>query len=168
MLCVSLRPSTLASCKVLQATNALLHRRIVRSARRCNSPTTSLINPFELAWGSVGNVGPQDVAAQLFAFSIIPYSGFLYCLTKSQKTPPLALRGFYFLLVFVFATIPAGIYAKTQMGTTLANVDWLHGPAESLLTMTNLLIVLGFRRGILQRERENARDAAGSASDEAT
>ena len=30
--------------------------------------------------------------------------------------------------------------AKTQMGSTLANVDWLHGPAESLLTITNLLI----------------------------
>ena len=30
--------------------------------------------------------------------------------------------------------------AKTQLGTTLANVDWLHGPAESLLTITNLFI----------------------------
>jgi len=30
--------------------------------------------------------------------------------------------------------------AKTKVGTTLANVDWLHGPAESLLTITNLLI----------------------------
>lgn len=124
-----------------------------------------MINPFELAWGSVGNVGPQDLAAQLFAFSIIPYSGFLYCLTKSKETPPLALGGFYFLLVFVFGTIPAGIYAKTQVGTTLANVDWLHGPAESLLTITNLLIVLGFRRGILKKERESAAAAADSANE---
>jgi Protein of unknown function (DUF3593) len=30
--------------------------------------------------------------------------------------------------------------AKTRYGTTLANVDFLHGPAESLLTITNLLI----------------------------
>lgn len=30
--------------------------------------------------------------------------------------------------------------AKTKFGTTLANVDFLHGPAESLLTITNLLI----------------------------
>lgn len=30
--------------------------------------------------------------------------------------------------------------AKTQLGSSLANVDWLHGPAESLLTITNLLI----------------------------
>jgi len=48
----------------------------------------------------------------LFAFSIIPYAGFLYHLTRSKKAPPLTLFGFYFLLVFVFATIPAGIYGK--------------------------------------------------------
>jgi hypothetical protein len=30
--------------------------------------------------------------------------------------------------------------AKTHYGTSLANVDWLHGSAESLLTITNLLI----------------------------
>jgi hypothetical protein len=30
--------------------------------------------------------------------------------------------------------------AKTHYGTALANVDWLHGSAESLLTITNLLI----------------------------
>jgi hypothetical protein len=33
-----------------------------------------------------------------------------------------------------------GIAAKTHYGTSLANVDWLHGSAESLLTITNLLI----------------------------
>ena len=109
----------------------------------------------------------QSVAAQLFASSIFPYAAFLYFLSKSKKTPGLALFGFYFLLVFVFATIPAGIYgeasqidthtpsslanehsswwtddvaAKTKYGTILANVDYLHGSAESLLTITNLLI----------------------------
>lgn len=54
----------------------------------------------------------QSVAAQLFASSIFPYAAFLYFLTKSKKTPGLALFGFYFLLVFVFATIPAGIYGE--------------------------------------------------------
>ena len=51
------------------------------------------------------------MAAQLFASSIFPYAAFLYFLTRSKKTPGLALFGFYFLPVFVFfATIPAGIY----------------------------------------------------------
>lgn len=30
--------------------------------------------------------------------------------------------------------------AKTAYGTSLANVDWLHGAAESLLTVTNLFV----------------------------
>jgi len=53
--------------------------------------------------------------------------------------------GFQFLLVFVFATIPAGIYAKLVYHDILANVDVLHGVAESFLTITNLLIIQGFR-----------------------
>ena len=55
---------------------------------------------------------------------------------------------FKFLLVFVFATIPAGIYAKLHYGTILANVDWLHGTAESLLTVTNLLLVISLRDAV--------------------
>ena len=54
----------------------------------------------------------QDVAGSLFASSIFPYAAFLYFLTKSKQSPPLTLFGFYFLLVFVFATIPAGIYGE--------------------------------------------------------
>ncbi|KAI3422981.1 uncharacterized protein J3R85_011501 [Psidium guajava] len=91
-------------------------------------------------------VDSESVASQLFAFSLFPYLGFLYFITKSKSAPSLTLFGFYFLLAFVGATIPAGIYAKVQYGTSLSNVDWLHGGAESLLTLTNLFIVLGLRR----------------------
>jgi hypothetical protein len=38
---------------------------------------------------------------------------------------------------FVCAVLCA---AKSHYGTSLANVDWLHGSAESLLTITNLLV----------------------------
>ena len=51
----------------------------------------------------------QGLASQLFAASLIPYLAFLYVLRKAQG-PPLTFFGFAFLLVFVFATIPAGIY----------------------------------------------------------
>ncbi len=47
-------------------------------------------------------------------------------------------------------TIPAGIYAKVHYGETLANVDWLHGSAEVFLTLSNILVVLGFRQAILK------------------
>jgi len=99
---------------------------------------------FSTAWGTSLDLDAQSVAANLFAASIVPYSAFLYFLHRSRAAPPLALFGFYFLLVFVFGTIPAGIYAKTHYNSILANVDYLHGSAESLLTVTNLFI--GARR----------------------
>lgn len=86
----------------------------------------------------------------LFAVSLFPYLGFLYFLTKSGKTPRLALIGFYLLLLFVAITIPAGIYAKVVYGESLANIDWLHGGAEFFLTLSNIFVVLGFREAIFQ------------------
>jgi hypothetical protein len=90
----------------------------------------------------------------LFALSLFPYLGFLWFLTRSQQAPKLALIGFYMTLVFVAVTIPAGIYAQTAYGKALADVDFLHGGAESFLTLANVLIVLGFRQAI-KPEREN-------------
>ena len=99
------------------------------------------------AWSVAGpDLNSADVASSFFAASLFPYLAFLFFLSRSPtKTPPAANFGFQFLLAFVFATIPAGIIAKVQYGDTLANVDFLHGPAESLLTVTNLLIIFGFR-----------------------
>ncbi|XP_011022519.1 PREDICTED: uncharacterized protein LOC105124274 isoform X2 [Populus euphratica] len=105
------------------------------------------------------NIDSQSIASQLFAFSLFPYIGFLYFITKSKTAPKLTLFGFYFLLAFVGATIPAGIYAKVHYGTSLSNVDWLHGGAESLLTLTNLFIVLGLRQAI---RNENAPEKSSS------
>lgn len=84
----------------------------------------------------------------LFAISLFPYLGFLWFLTKSGKTPKLALTGFYLLLLFVIITIPAGIYADNHYHTELANVDWLHGGAEFFLTFSNIFVVLGFREAV--------------------
>ncbi len=84
----------------------------------------------------------------LFGLSLFPYLGFLWFLAKSGEAPKLAMTGFYLLLVFVFVTIPAGIYAKVAFGQELANVDWLHGGAESFLTLSNIVVVLGFAQAI--------------------
>jgi hypothetical protein len=80
----------------------------------------------------------------LFGASLFPYLAFLWFLTKSGQTPKLALIGFYMTLVFVAITIPAGLYAELVLKQSLANVDWLHGGAESFLTIANILLVLGF------------------------
>ncbi len=89
----------------------------------------------------------------LFAISLFPYLGFLWFMTSSGRTPRLALIGFYVLLVFVVVTIPAGIYAQTHYGETLANVDWLHGSAELFLTLSNILVVLGFRQAVIELKK---------------
>ncbi|HEY9816196.1 MAG TPA: DUF3593 domain-containing protein [Candidatus Obscuribacterales bacterium] len=91
----------------------------------------------------------------LFGLSLFPYLGFLWFLTRSGQTPRLALIGFYMTLVFVAVTIPAGIYAQVAYGETLANVDWLHGGAEFFLTLSNILVVLGFQQAIRQRQNES-------------
>ncbi|MGK7928840.1 MAG: DUF3593 domain-containing protein [Spirulina sp.] len=84
----------------------------------------------------------------LFALSLFPYLGFLWFLTRSRKAPRLALIGFYVLLIFVFVTIPAGIYAKKVYNLPLADLDWLHGSAEFFLTLSNILVVLGFYKAV--------------------
>ncbi|KAL2547630.1 hypothetical protein Fot_09160 [Forsythia ovata] len=105
------------------------------------------------------NIDSESIASQLFAFSLFPYLGFLYFITKSKSAPKLTLFGFYFLLAFVGATIPAGIYAKVHYGTSLSNVDWLHGGAESLLTLTNLFIVLGLREALRKSKNEEEKES---------
>jgi dolichyl-phosphate-mannose--protein O-mannosyl transferase len=88
----------------------------------------------------------------LFALSLFPYLGFLWFLTRSKQVPRMALVGFYLLLLFVVITIPAGIYARVAFGKELANVDWLHGGAEFFLTLSNIVVVLGFRQAIMERK----------------
>ncbi|KAI3438136.1 hypothetical protein D9Q98_000577 [Chlorella vulgaris] len=124
------------------------------------------VTPFDQAWGTTLNVDSliDTLPQNLFALSLFPYIGFLYHLHRSKQAPPLTLFGFYFLLAFVFATIPAGIYAKQVYGLALANVDWLHGSAEFLLTLTNLFIVLGLRDAIRKAEAANAAKEAAAAS----
>ncbi|KAL1209141.1 hypothetical protein V5N11_028694 [Cardamine amara subsp. amara] len=113
-------------------------------------------------------IDSQSIASQLFALSLFPYIGFLYFLTKSKTAPKLTLFGFYFLLAFVGATIPAGIYAKVHYGTSLSNVDWLHGGAESLLALTNLFIVLGLRQALRKSEDGDDDDKLGKDKETST
>jgi hypothetical protein len=55
--------------------------------------------------------------------------------------------------------------AKKVYETSLANVDYLHGSAEFLLTLTNLFIVLGLRKAIREAESENSSKAAAEATE---
>jgi hypothetical protein len=82
--------------------------------------------------------------APLFALSLLPYLAFLWWARRVNGFPPLALRGFELTLVFVGVTIAAALIAQQQFGRQLADVDPLHGGAESFLTLANLLVAGGF------------------------
>ena len=80
----------------------------------------------------------------LFVLSLLPYLAFLWWARQEKAFPRLALRGFELTLLFVAVTIGAAVIAQLHLGKQLADVDPLHGGAESFLTLSNLLVVLGF------------------------
>ena len=88
----------------------------------------------------------QNLAGIFFQASLLPYLLFLYFLSfRENRIPAIGNFGFQFVLLFVISTIPSGIISKVTYGTSLANVDWLHGGAELLLTVANIMIVWGFK-----------------------
>ena len=72
------------------------------------------------AWSVFSNGLPPEMAGietKLFQASLIPYLVYLWFLSRDEtETPEASKFGANFLLLFVFATIPAGIAAKTQFG----------------------------------------------------
>lgn len=100
------------------------------------------MNTLPEALDALGRVDPSP----LFALSLFPYLAFLRWAWRSKRFPPLALFGFCLTLGFVAITIVAALVAQWRYGEVLANVDALHGGAESLLTLSNLLVLLGFSR----------------------
>lgn len=84
----------------------------------------------------------QNLAGIFFQASLLPYLLFLYFLSfRANRISDLGNFGFQFVLLFVISTIPSGIISKAVYGASLANVDFLHGGAETLLTVANILIV---------------------------
>jgi hypothetical protein len=84
----------------------------------------------------------QNLAGTFFQASLLPYLLFLYFLSfRANRISELGNFGFQFILIFVLSTIPSGIITKSIYGLSLANTDWLHGSAETLLTVANVLVV---------------------------
>jgi Protein of unknown function (DUF3593) len=104
----------------------------------------------------------EALAGPLFGASLFPYLAFLYFLNRrrdeeedgSSSCPPAVVVGFAACLVFVFLTIPAAIAAKLLYQVSLADADWLHGSAESTLTVANLALVLAFRSAVQQQQQQ--------------
>ena len=108
----------------------------------------------------------DDLAGSLFGASLFPWLAMLYWLKHPTVGAPSGVSfGLTFLLAFVFGSIPAAIGAGVLYGVSLADADWLHGAAESLLAITNCVVVLGFRSALDAGGNSNAGDEgeAGTA-----
>jgi hypothetical protein len=103
---------------------------------------------------SIDKEAAESLAGPFFGASLFPYLTFLYFLNREENQCPKGVTvGFATCLLFVFLTIPAAIAAKLLYGVSLADCDWLHGSAESLLTVTNLVTVIAFRQALLAKEK---------------
>jgi Protein of unknown function (DUF3593) len=117
------------------------------------SSSTELLSDSLLAMSSDE---AEALGGPLFGLSLFPYLVFLYFLNRDETNCPKGVTvGFASLLLFVFLTIPAAIVAKLQFGVSLADSDWLHGSAESLLTITNLVTVVAFRQALNAKEQQS-------------
>ena len=91
--------------------------------------------------------GPEMLLQNTFKILVI-----VVLLLRVRKQDPeafsgLTVFGFWFVLVFISVTIFCMYLATEVRGfPTLSHDDLLHGLAESLLSVSNLLIVLGIHR----------------------
>jgi len=105
-----------------------------------------------------------DAILQLSSLVYITFLVLLVLLYRRDRTifSALTVAGFWFVLIFISVTIFC-MYLATQVRgyPTLSHDDLLHGAAESLLSISNLMIALGAHRKIKEYKREQVRSAQG-------
>ena len=92
----------------------------------------------------------------LFAVSIFPYAIFLFYLYKIKSVNIFVKIGFSLTVLFVLITILVSILTLNYYDKTLVEVDFLHGLAESFLTLSDFVILLGFIRILNNLEVNNS------------
>ena len=97
-----------------------------------------------------------DTILQLSSLIYLTFLVLLLIVHRRDRTifSGVTIAGFWFLLVFISVTIFC-MYLATQVRgfQTLSHDDLLHGVAESLLSMSNLMIAIGALRKIREYER---------------
>ena len=92
----------------------------------------------------------------LFASSIFPYAIFLYYLYKIKSLNKFVKTGYSLTVLFVFITIVTSIFSLNYYDKPLVEVDFLHGLAESFLTLSDFVILFGFIRILNTLEVNNS------------
>ena len=105
-----------------------------------------------------------DTILQLSSLIYLTFLVLLLIVHRRDRTifSGVTIAGFWFLLVFISVTIFC-MYLATQVRgfQTLSHDDLLHGVAESLLSMSNLMIAIGALRKIREYEREQLKRSQG-------
>ena len=92
----------------------------------------------------------------IFVISIIPYSIFLYYLYKNPCISKTIKIGFSLTLLFVLITIIFSVISLFVYDKSLVEIDSFHGFAESFLTLTDFIILLGFINFLKKIEVKNS------------
>ena len=92
----------------------------------------------------------------LFGVSIIPYAIFLFYLYKIKFVNNFVKTGFSLTILFVLITILVSIFTLNYYDKTLVEVDYLHGLAESFLTLSDFVILFGFIKLLNSLEVNNS------------
>jgi len=103
----------------------------------------------------IGKLGSIDNTA-LFAISIVPYAIFLYYLCKIKYVNKFVKAGFSLTVLFVLITILVSIFTLNYYGKTLVEIDFMHGLAESFLTLSDFVILFGFIKLLNSLEVNNS------------
>ena len=103
----------------------------------------------------IEKLGSIDNTA-LFAASIVPYAIFLFYLYKIKSLNKFIKIGFSLTVLFVLITIVISIFALNYYDKTLVEVDFLHGLAESFLTLSDFVILFGFIKLLNSLEVNNS------------
>ena len=92
----------------------------------------------------------------IFIISIIPYTIFLIYLYKNPSISKTIKIGFSLTLLFVLITIIFSVISLTIYDKSLVEIDSFHGIAESFLTLTDFIILLGFINLLKKIEVKNS------------
>ncbi len=129
-------------------------------SRSTTSTSVMVVTGLFLISGRPQSYMGEDIFDLILQISSIVYLSFLVTLIMIKKRDPdllsgMTIAGFWFLLVFISVTV-FFMYLSTEVRgfPTLTHDDLLHGSAESLLTISNLMIILGIHRQIKRTENK--------------
>jgi hypothetical protein len=142
-------------------------RKLLKTTQKSSAPGYMAALAAIMITGKPQSYLGADIFDTILQLSSIVYFTFLVLLLvlyRRDKTlfSGLTVAGFWFVLVFISVTVYCMYLATVIRGyPTLSHDDLLHGLAESLLTVSNLMIVIGARRKIKEYKTGLAEKSQG-------